>query len=148
MALLKTLFKKKAGGTFVGNLIRSTASKFSGGISDLVLKAPPLNAPSGSTEQIKNQQQLQVVESYAKPLSQSLSKKVLPSINNALGNPSGSVQDVATSLVESSTLTAMQTVKQQLKKYWWVLLIPGGLIIYWIIKKVKNSKSGTRSRRY
>lgn len=32
MAFLKNLFKRKPGGTFVGNLIRGAANKFSGGL--------------------------------------------------------------------------------------------------------------------
>jgi len=148
MALLKKLFQKKPGGTFFGNLIRTTASKFSGGLSDMVLKAPPLNAPSGSVEQLKNQQQLQNVESYATPLANTLSKKLIPQLNDTLGNPNGSVKDVANSLVESASNTAFETIKERLKKYWWLLLIPGGLIVFLIINKSKNRKSYLRSRRY
>ncbi len=140
MGLLKNIFKKKPGGTFVGNLIRGVASKVTGGISDLVLKAP-----SGAVDP----QQAQVVENVATPIAQQVNKTVIPVLNAELGNPNGTVQDVATSIVESSTKTAMQTVKEQLKKYWWILLIPGGLLLWWIVKKLRHHKSSRRTvRRY
>ncbi|MCG8329801.1 MAG: hypothetical protein MI974_19045 [Chitinophagales bacterium] len=42
--MFKKLFKKKPGGTFVGNLLRGVGDNFTGGIYSKVFKAPDANS--------------------------------------------------------------------------------------------------------
>lgn len=46
MGLFKNIFKKKPGGTFVGNMLRGIGDKFTGGLVSAAFPAPPRVAPA------------------------------------------------------------------------------------------------------
>ena len=135
MGFFKNIFKKKKGGTFVGNLIRGVASTATGGVLgsgaglanwEAEQEAKELNALKA---QIASQQKQINAKQFGADL-----------VNSAIKNGTGGQTDP--NVGESIVLTT-------LKKWWWAVLllfVAFGTAVYFIARP-KGSKSNFKFRR-
>lgn len=141
MSLLKKVFKKKPGGTFVGNLIRGAVKKTTG-IDIPKPAAPAAPAATGITPD-------QLGEVLGNVLNKQYADKPGSLINKIASTEAGG------NLLDSATNAAMQSaqnsVKMQLKawfkKNWMLVVFPIlGLvsILFYMFKKPKRKSYGRR----
>jgi len=134
MSFLGGLFDRKPGGTFVGNLLRTAGNAVAPGV---------LGTGAGMiSQQQYDSIHLSDADFYAKygvsktgnPSNPSVTSKVLTALNSAIHPVQQGISPTTGQPYQPST--ALSTAKSFFSTYWWVLLIfPGGLIIYPIMKK-------------
>lgn len=113
MGFLSNIFKKKKGGTFVGNLLRGASSSVTGGILGSGAGLAKWEAEQAQKEQDAYYQQLSKQQIDARQLGQDLVNKVaVPNMAGGGANQPNIGQNVF-----------METVKQ--KWYWFVAAAAG-----------------------
>lgn len=141
MGFLKKMFKKKPGGTFFGNLVRGTASKYTGGILGNGKHMVPLQGDDAPTQtQEIGRLTGETAGTYAE--TKIGADRLLNRITSSTGgkNVLDSITDV---LGDIGTTTADKSFKGLLKKYWWlaiILAIPIIWLIFFLISKLFGSK--------
>ena len=114
MSFLSNIFQKKPGGTAVGNLLRAASSQI-----------PYIGSALGTG---------------ANRIEVGQTKTNIQLAREAGLNPVDPAQQVANlagqayAQTPSGQQVIASTLLSQVKKYWWVLLIPGGLILYIFLK--------------
>lgn len=122
MSFLKNLFRKKDGGTLVGNLFRGVTSKLTGGVSDAINPIPHFdssissNGPLGST------------------LGNGLGDTINQNTNYAIPN----------AVSDASDRAALDIAKDYFLKYWWAL-VAFVLGVWYYFKYIHHAKKGPRS---
>ena len=139
MSFLKKIFKKKKGGTMLGNLIRGVAKKVSGGklgTGKHMLKDDKSTEPDPKLIKVGSQ-----VGDLANQL-------LTPVITEALtGNPVKSIdKGLLTDTMEAVTDTAVDSFWDSLKKKWYLLALPFGLILFaiWYARQPKKARRSYR----
>jgi len=117
MSWISDIFKKKPGGSGVGNFIRGALNTVSGGLLGTGKNVLPANT-SGSTTYTP--------QPNIGSLFQPVVKSVLESSQNDINN------------------SANNTMKATLKKYWWVIALPFGTLIAIIIYISKSRNNGKK----
>lgn len=133
----KALFKRKPGGTFLGNLVRKAASQATGGVLG-----------KGSLKISQNEYDLKNLNDQ--DFTQKYGKNKTGSITTGSTNPDIKTIDQQISEIqdqqhnEAGKSTLMATLKMYFKKFWYVLIVPGGIIIYLVFGRKKSFKSKRR----
>lgn len=119
------IFKKKPGGSFVGNIIRSvTKGK----------KPAEEGQPDNNWVDVVGEVAGSVATASAAVKEPTFIERVLAPVTNAIKDGVG---DGVSKGVKTGTI-------DWLKKYWWVIALPGGLIIGLVIYLAKRKPSYRR----
>jgi hypothetical protein len=135
MSFIDNIFKKKPGGTFVGNLIRTSASTLTGGLIGAGLNrievgqtktnatlASEAAGTAAATGQLPNEAAIRLA------------------LQRQQAGIAENVQNAGNNLIKT-------TLSAWLKKNWWMVALPGGLLvglIYWAARGGKKKPT----RRY
>lgn len=133
MGFFKTLFKKKKGGTFFGNLIRGAANKATGGILGNGVQLAKNDAKIEQREYnqaVQAQVQKQLRASQAYQAGQTATPSVVGKSANLRATLPG----------ESDTPSGKTDVGAWLKKNWYFVAGPVGLIVV-VVLAMKAGKS-------
>lgn len=145
MGFLKKIFKKKPGGTLVGNIFRGAASKITGGISDAFLKAPALGSAPAPTPEM--QQATQIASSALGTMANNKLAPLAGGLVTQFANNNPSVVDAVTgALVTSAKKSLIDQAKEWFNKNLWVLLFPVAGLAYFIYKKYAKPSKPARRR--
>lgn len=141
------LFKKKAGGTKVGNFIRGVASTATGGLLGAGANMIKLEPSQESHDAlVKNAQ----ITQTGNVVGQYLADKVTPVIQETVekldDNPKAQsiidgLRDAGLKLGKESML---RKVKDWLAKNWFFLLIPLGLLLYFLFRRKSTGRRYAR----
>jgi hypothetical protein len=153
MGFLKGLFKRKPGGTLVGNLLRGVAKGASGGIlgnGGMMISQFDADKRDLSDDDFKkrygyaknDQRALDYATSIAMDIAGSAWHAGLPNerFNASAGNTSTSTNNT-----EKAVNSVIKTsIGQFLKKWWWATLLPFGIGITAVIYFFKNKNKRRR----
>jgi hypothetical protein len=124
MPFLKNLFAKKEGGTMVGNFFRGLSNKATDG---LIGNGDNMIKPIDGTFTSKQELSAQIGAKLGEHLQPIVSEKT----EQVLNTPTG--QSVSNAIIST-------TLKNFLKKNWFLLLFPLSFLLYYIIKKATNRR--------
>lgn len=125
---LKDIFKRKPGGTFVGNLIRGAVQKYTGGALG-----------NGALKISQDEYDLKALTDADYQSKYGKTKTGVVLNNQPINKDILSVEQQADKFSEQS----MDKLKKDsiigyLKKYWYIALLPAGLLILAIFKLIKR----------
>ena len=125
MGFFKKLFKRKKGGTFVGNLIRKVSSKATGGVL-------------GSGAGLKRWE------------AQQAQKEQNEAISNAVAKATAQLKRVdPIDKIGKDVMNDIEKEKKRewLKKNWWMIALPAVVIIGLTIAVFRKDKKGSNRKR-
>ena len=139
MGFFKKLFKKKRGGSFVGNLIRGVASNATGGI---------LGSGAGLAKWEAKQDQKEYDAALQKAVNEKLQQNAAfikgqqTAQNNGLSNIPDRYLDTPQGKKAKNTV-----VKSWFKDNWWKVVIPAVALLFGVFHFAKKSAQKPKTRR-
>lgn len=135
MSFLGNLFKRKPGGTVIGNLLRTTAKTMTGGFLG--------NGTMMISQEDADKRDLSDAEFQAK-YGKTKNNVILP----AMSKLAATNQANAAAAAAAAPNPKWEAFKGWFKQNWWMVVIPTSLLIAVLIAKKVMKKGKHRPRRY